>query len=339
MSFAELPSTLRALGAARAPGKAFFAGEYGVLVGGPAVLLALDVHARAWLLPPGDAAPGPEDGLCAITERRLRARLTALGHSVPAGQLVAESDAFRAPWGGKLGLGSSAAVAAAGAGAIAAAAGLSLADPALRQVLLEEAIESHRELQGGVGSGADVAASLSGGWIQFRGPYEVQPIVPPPGLAWAICRGRGTAAPSKAFVGRVMAAPARRRDGLLNALAAGGEQLRQQMARGNVESSLAALADTGRLLRRLGEVAALPIWTPVEMELLRRVSRFGVVVKPSGAGGGELTLLAGSSAGALQSAVAQAVELGLVALELPCAPAGLTSEELAPAAPGGEPAP
>jgi hypothetical protein len=160
---------------ARAPGKLVALGEYAVLDGAPAIVLAVDRYAEV-------AVGRATDGVCALTmyapdavERRFapgNASGAELLDVVTAGvepplAWVATVDS-RAFFAGleKLGLGSSAAVLCAWAGgfrALARSEGRSA--PELN---VAELIDLHRRFQGGRGSGLDVAASCMGGAISFR---------------------------------------------------------------------------------------------------------------------------------------------------------------------------
>ncbi|MFE6867691.1 hypothetical protein ACFVFS_14100 [Kitasatospora sp. NPDC057692] len=91
--------------------------------------------------------------------------------------------------GHKTGLGGSAASTAAVLGALAAAAGHDVSSPSLRRALLPTAADLHRAHQHGRGSGADVAASVHGGWVDYRmlrGTPHAEPASAPPGLRLAV---------------------------------------------------------------------------------------------------------------------------------------------------------
>jgi phosphomevalonate kinase len=158
---------------ARAPGKLVALGEYAVLDGAPAVVLAIDRYAQAAVEPRAD-------GLCRLTMRAGADEECAFAPGTASGAALVDLVAAAAPklaWtavidsrafysgGAKLGLGSSAAVLVAWAGAFAAfahARGTGVAPPHVAAL-----IELHRQFQGGRGSGLDVAASFTGGAITF----------------------------------------------------------------------------------------------------------------------------------------------------------------------------
>ena len=160
---------------ARAPGKLVALGEYAVLDGAPALVLALDRFAEARI------GPSPDEACHLTTRPPLGARAVFVpGESsgVPLLDVVTatltpplawrasvdSTDFFAGPH--KLGLGSSAAVLCAWAGALtafAASHGRHVEAPTLRGL-----IELHRAFQGGRGSGIDVAAAFTGGALTFR---------------------------------------------------------------------------------------------------------------------------------------------------------------------------
>jgi mevalonate kinase len=145
-------------------------GEHAVLRGQPAIVCAVSKRLTVTLRPlPGDAIRlhsalgehettlselAPDD-----TFRFVLAAIRRYRDALPGGFSLD----IRSRMSHQMGLGSSAAVTVASMGALLAAAGLP-ADPA---DLLESAIAVIRKVQGGVGSGADVAASVHGGCLRY----------------------------------------------------------------------------------------------------------------------------------------------------------------------------
>lgn len=150
---------------ATAPGKLILAGEYAVLDGAPALVVAVDrrVIARRRAGPHGSSPYLL--ALVAEIERRL-----GEGHpaTVAALEIVVDSTPFYLG-NQKLGLGSSAAVTvAATALALAADHTMQVID---REEVLDIASAAHAAAQGprgARGSGADIAASVHGGVIAFQ---------------------------------------------------------------------------------------------------------------------------------------------------------------------------
>jgi phosphomevalonate kinase len=177
---------------ASAPGKAVLCGEYAVLRGAPAVAMAVDRRAGVCLSPADDRchrfeAPGFVSG-----HWRFRAdsqgRIEWLDEPPRAGFHLLE-ETFRAclsdelppllisidtreffdgQSGEKLGFGSSAAA------TVALVAGLS-GQHEQSEACWPVARAVHRSLQGGRGSGVDVATSCFGGVITYRGQSEGPP--------------------------------------------------------------------------------------------------------------------------------------------------------------------
>jgi len=138
-----------------APGKIFLVGEYAVLEDGPAVLAAVSRHAIAQYIPGMD----PMSAVVAEAVKRARAEIGEAAAALPLGSVLVNTDDFQQGQQ-KLGLGSSAATAVATVGALFESAGISVAKN--RPQILAIAHAAHQAAQGGVGSGADVAAAVEG---------------------------------------------------------------------------------------------------------------------------------------------------------------------------------
>jgi phosphomevalonate kinase len=160
-----------------APGKLFVIGEYAVLHGERALVVALDAgitaraeRSRRWrVLAPdlGFEAPlehvPPDSGAAllaaSVAAARDELRLAEAFTIIVRGSTAASSR--------KHGLGGSAASVVAILGALAAARSIDIADETTRSRLFSLALSVHRARQRGRGSGADVAASVYGGWIDY----------------------------------------------------------------------------------------------------------------------------------------------------------------------------
>ncbi len=189
--------------------------------------------------------------------------------------------------GAKLGLGSSAALTVALAGALHAFIRRPRPD-------LPRLVAMHRTMQGGRGSGADIAASLLGGVVAYRGgngPSPTgQPIALPAGVRWCcVFTGRST---STAESLAVLSAwrqdhPAPYREHLdgLAAIAEAGVLAAQTADAGAL---LAAFEAYGARLDELGRAAGLDIVGTEHREIRNAAAQCGVIYKPSGAGGGDI---------------------------------------------------
>ena len=161
----------------RVPGKLFVIGEYAVLHGGRALVAAVDTglqcraeRSRAWRIAAPDLgldaaldeiATGSSGALLASAIAAARDELSI------AGPLRFHLRGTQPASRGKFGLGGSAASVVAILGAGAALAGMDLAETQNRARLFAVAFEVHRRHQRGRGSGADVAASIYGGWLDY----------------------------------------------------------------------------------------------------------------------------------------------------------------------------
>lgn len=327
---------------AEAPGKLVALGEYAVLDGAPALVLALDRFAAVTL----DDSP---DGLCHLETRApepvRRAFSPGEASGAPLVDLVTQSVAPPLAWqatvdstaffagGAKLGLGSSAAVLCASAGAFAGfAKARGRPGPALDLATL---IGLHRAFQGGRGSGLDVAASLHGGAITFRlkpaGVPHVGSVRLPNSVGFAgIFAGRSASTPE--FVAHYRAW---RRDRPEQA-AATHRRLAQlaedgcAAARGNdADAFMASLVEYGRALESLGEAIGAEIVTAEHREIGRHARKHGVAYKVSGAGGGDLGLACAVDSGALAAFLQSVTNRGFRVIRVSLADHGLKVEQRA----------
>ena len=286
---------------ARAPGKLVVLGEYAVLDGAPALVLAVDHYCEAEL----ESAAG---AVCTLTTRMHAARTHEFApvedSGVPlidivraqypastaagAWRAMLDSTAF---WAGgvKLGLGSSAAALCAWA-----AAWRTFSAPAATLPALADLVALHRQLQGGHGSGLDVAASVHGGTVEFRldtaGLPRIGSVRLPNSVGFAgIFTGHSASTPR--LVGRYRAfcaarpAEAATLVGRLRSIAEAG----CAAARGDDAGAfIAAITEYGRSLGDLGVAIDAQIVTAEHRWIGDRALRFGVAYKVSGAGGGDV---------------------------------------------------
>jgi phosphomevalonate kinase len=291
---------------ARAPGKLFVLGEYAVLDGCPAVVAAIDrgVEVTLELGAPGTkvrmnsavgsvefsaAAPGIETG-------PLRFACAAFCSAVSAFPQVAQRDAVITIGSQleerhtKIGLGSSAAVTAGAVAAVFGAAGQDFTAGLCRDRLFSVALEAHRRVQGKLGSGADVAASVYGGLVLFR-PREGTPQVTPlrlPSHARLLAAWTGEPASTPDLVQRYQSAhngDAAKHAAFVQATRACIDDFVAGLARGAV--SLSAVLANGRLLEQLAGDLNLPLLTPRLRQLVSVALAEGAAAKISGAGGGD----------------------------------------------------
>ena len=347
-----------------APGKLVLLGEYAVLRGAPAMVMAVDRRARVELAPSGSevwsvtAPPLVADTLrfTLAADGSLRwlaepsgaiRRLELVEHlfnsmvaaglldprSLPPAAATLDTRALFEDVGGegvKLGLGSSAAVTVALASALAQWGGRGelLADP-LRW--LGTLLALHRGLQGGRGSGVDLAASLLGGVVSYRlgadgSVAAAGPLPMPAGLHLAVV-WTGRAADTGSMLRRLDerlaggdASVEAALDHLAELSVAGTEAFRH----GRVDAVLAAVDTYCEAMESLGRAAGLPILSAEHDELRRLAHRHGATYKPSGAGGGDLGLVCSSDQETARAAAAAATASGFHIVPLRLDPSGLT---------------
>jgi phosphomevalonate kinase len=341
---------------ATAPGKLVVSGEYAVLSGAPALVLAVERRMRVSMRPGGRdwsiesvgftgasrhglaaLAGGPDlkrDDPAAAVQHVLRAAI-AHGHALdalPRDLEVAIDSSAGVEAGDKLGIGTSAAVCTALAAACLSLAGHGATDT------LQVALAAHRDLQGGRGSGLDVAAAYYGGLIRFeRLPVgassrsrmagdrkrELAPTVArlgwPPGIAW-LPVFTGVPAATADFIGR------------FERYCAGAVPVPLAQLVAAARAVVAALPDADAFMRELraytarldalDQAAGLGIFGPHHARL-RALAPADVVYKPCGAGGGDLGIACAGDSAALDAFGAAAAAAGYTPLRMEIARHGV----------------
>lgn len=304
---------------ASAPGKLMLIGEYAVLDGAPALVMAVDRRVEVGIGPARAdcgrlSAPqlgirhapirleagriycdGQDAGALGLTGRLIPGILQALGRppddiatidiEIDSGALF-ESDMGRPV---KLGLGSSAAV--------CAALAVALSDWFERPVQSAGAGERlarwlpvYREALGGRASGADLAAAFFGGFSRFRssGGGDCAPVPWPEGLFWRAVWTRESAQTTD-FVGAFDAwkkSDPNGADEIMARLVAIARQASRNAA--DAGELLAACRAYGDEMGGLGQAMGMDVMTPPHRRLVEFGRQCGVVYKTCGAGGGDL---------------------------------------------------
>lgn len=284
---------------ATAPGKLILTGEYAVLEGAPAIVVGVDRRVSAII---GHSLGSPF--LSAVRdELRAQGREVA---ALKAGQLAVESDEL---YSGeqKLGLGSSAAVTvAATALALELAAAEQRAEamaavttdgwqavnvlstvasetrvPVDRELVLAIASAAHAHAQaerGSRGSGADVAAAVYGGVIEFTAG-KVRPLEWPNELA-LITFFTGVSASTGPLVRDVMGTRP------TEALA----EIRAASLAAIAQMSVAAFARCADAFDALAAATKLPLVPACVTAAREAMAAFGGTAKTTGAGGGDVAV-------------------------------------------------
>ena len=311
-------SATSSVAAVRAPGKLFLTGAYAVLEGATAIVLAVDRYAQACVT----------EG--AATSSATRPEIAAVARALHAAPPSVDTSSLELA-GRKLGLGSSAAGAVAAAGTILLSRGYDLDEASARAEVHAIAARAHAEVQPR-GSGGDVAASAIGGAIAFRragvGPTDVE------ALSLSVPAGlviRALALPRSTRTSDALERLSRRRseratDLAMSSLAEAAALGWKAFSESNTASFLEAASAHVASLEQLGRAIDLPL-VPAELALARDLlfeasphrdhasHRGGVVLFPSGAGGGDTVLWLGTRAPTDHEAHALR-ELGLTPLSL-----------------------
>jgi phosphomevalonate kinase len=330
---------------ASAPGKIVLCGEYAVLAGAPAIVTAVDRRARVVVETTGATehvliAPGLVDESLRFHRdtggnyrwsgdryRLVEEVLEACG-GIPAKSLSMHLDtqAFRDPESGrKLGLGSSAALATALVAALDALfhTGLDVQNIAAG---------AHRNYQSGSGSGADIAASFTGGTIRFQrsdapqnGRPRVQAIRWPAGLEYRVLWS-GRASDTATKLQRLEARKSLECKSA-EALAASAAAVSDLWDTSSAYAVLAALRIFVRDLQYFSADQGLGIFDAGHRELVAPAESRDLVYKPCGAGGGDIGVVFGTSAAALNAFCAHASGSGFMCLDMAVAAHGVSIEQ------------
>ena len=306
---------------ASAPGKLILTGEYAVLDGAPALVIAVDRRAIARVR--AGAPRGSSPFLLAVAHELATRRGPTDPAARAALEIAVDSSAF---YDGltKLGLGSSAAVTVvATALAIGATSGADLD----RGEILTIASAAHAAAQaarGARGSGADIAASVHGGTIVFTaGRIDRRTW---PRSVRVLPFFTGTSADTATLIARVTAARTERRTEVDAALTAVGDASRAACAALTAPADLTATAMIGAIALAAAALDRLAIATQLELvpDCVRAarsaMSRFGGTAKTTGAGGGDVAFAVIPTTVDVTTATRALIEAG-------CKPLPLTVDE------------
>jgi phosphomevalonate kinase len=344
---------------AEAPGKLMMCGEYAVLAGAPGIAVAVGVRARVNVTPMsgsgnrlvmGDAdrgfgfhwspgrgiswdgeSPGePGRPLSAVAQVMAVHGLLDAAAAPPACHVeITTGDFFHTAADGtrqKLGLGSSAAVIVALTGAL-----FRLFRISSDEQLLSLAVEAHRLMQAGTGSGVDVATAAIGGavGVTFAGPGE--PPRPRP-LSWprnllVVPVWSGSGAATEVMLSRLGVFRDANRTAFNAHMARLGALATRALASWesrDVSGILSAIEAYADALRQFDTETRLQIWTPAHERLSRMADRRGAIYKPSGAGGGDFGIALADSAKVAGEVRNAYVEAGYSCIDVGGGERGLT---------------
>lgn len=286
--------------AASAPGKAVLSGEYAVLLGAPAISMAVSRRALVSVTPADTAwhcvtAPGysavegrfvvegktpkwlqgaEEYGLVDAAWRALHIEER---HFV---SIELDSRAFFDDASGeKIGLGSSAAL------AVALTAALSESGD-----LLGDAMRVHRLFQSGAGSGVDIATAVQGGLLEYRMQGAAStPLRWPQGLAFRLV---WTGVPASTASKLTIFDRGGRQPALDALVSASAVMARAWQSAAQVLDQFPGYVQA---LRRFSDDYELGIFDAGHDKLVGEAQAAGLVYKPCGAGGGDVGVLLGTN--------------------------------------------
>jgi len=324
--------------AASAPGKLVLSGEYAVLDGAPAICMAVDRRARVTVTPSGDdchsvIAPGfsaatgrfraaggelewlSEGGDFGIVEALWQ---TAAPSGHPPLAITLDTREFGSG-DRKIGIGSSAALVVALSHAICRVASTD-AEP------LPVAFAAHRHLQGGLGSGVDVACSATGGLIGYSmAGTRIEHLRWPDGLAYGVI-SVGVGSSTRRKLEQLRQRPGRESR---TALVESAGRLAAAWRDASADELLAVCRGYVDVLRAFSDDHELGIFDAGHAELVDAARRREIVYKPCGAGGGDtgIVMAAAAAAAAVDDFLEEAVNLGGEPLDLCLDERGVDLEE------------
>ena len=277
---------------ASAPGKIVLSGEYAVLFGAPAICMAITRRAAVTV---AESA----DGECHVTtpgftgEDSFAVVDAVYGDARPARNIELDTRAFSRD-DRKLGIGSSAALTV----ALAAARSASVE-------VFTAALDAHAALQGGAGSGIDVAAAVHGGLIEYNmSSRSVRRLSWPEGL---LMRVLWTGVPASTGLKLEKLATQTVRPSR-SALGVAAVQMADAWRSGDSDRVLSEYIVYIGALRQFGVDHDLGIFDAGHEELTDAAMVSNLVYKPAGAGGGDIGVLFGRDETELDVFVAKHTE-------------------------------
>jgi mevalonate kinase len=281
-------------------GKIMLSGEYAVLHGGTAVLMPVPNY-----LTIEETQEHQLGQLSPIVKKSLEIPIEEIESFEKANDLtrvkIDDSQFYSISPGGKrtkLGLGLSAAEAVGVVALRFERAGLAWSENT--EKIIRYAFKIHDEVQGGVGSGADIAACATGHPIKFRreddrmqiDPIEIKDIhnIPPLMLVWT-----GVPADTREHIRKFskwLGADSKSK-ALLKKLIHASDVLADAWFVTDADDLFRKIDDFESIMHQISEEAKLGMYLPIHDELEKWARQNGGRAKPTGAGGGDMVLLIG----------------------------------------------
>lgn len=289
-------------------------GEYAVLEGAPAIVMAVNRYAECLLTVPTQR--GPELTGDATYIRALQDAAEKHGVKAPVFSCDLDNRAFFSGVN-KLGLGSSAASAVAFLSAL-------YAHGQMEPPGLDQLIAIYRETQGNQGSGLDIAASLHGGIIEYT-IDERKPAVKPHRLSndlhflfiW-------TGQPAVTSDLLTQLGEFKRLNPLPYQAAMTRLSKQAVYCTASSKAFYEAYEAYGEALAAFARVVGLPVFSPAHQEILKLAKNCGAVYKPSGAGDGDMGIALATDPDRLVALKAALSGKPFKAIDLAVAPGGLS---------------
>ena len=299
---------------ASAPGKLIVCGEYAVLDGALAIVIAVDRRATARRA----AGASPSSPVLAALADEVARR------GGDSRDIVVDSAAF---YDGtqKLGLGSSAAV-------TVAAARLALPDLD-RGALFDVVQAAHTRAQGVRGSGADLAAAIHGGMLAFtpgnpltKSPPELESLAWPASIH-LLTFFTGNSADTAQLVSGMTAARAATPvaiNAALTEIAEASHDVRDALT--GTGSVIAAVHRASVALEGLAAATHLPLVPRCVTVAREAMSQLGGTAKTTGAGGGDVAIAVIPATADVTTATRLLIEAGCHPLQLSIDPSGVDTQ-------------
>lgn len=312
-----------------APGKAVLWGEYAVLTGAPAAIMAVNATAQVRIDQRNDEtwhfsstgfnSPSVSAGGETLPTAPTASFTTAILQHWGIKQLsdlctgmtlhTDSTDFFSA--GQKLGLGSSAAVCNASYAGLCHLLG--------KQPELAEAQLIHRNWQNGKGSGLDIASSWFGGVIRYQEGLA-EPFAWPQNLHWQLV-WTGKSAQTTDHITSFETWRQTDKSSLLGDLSSLSTQLCEQPINDEL------LKQYQKALFALDQGAKLNIFTTEHLGLVKLAAASGVIYKPCGAGGGDIGIALSEDNDALENFRSKVSNHDFLLLDLEMAKHGVTVKD------------
>jgi phosphomevalonate kinase len=269
-----------------APGKLFLSGEYAVLEGAPAVVTSVNRRITACItrenIPKSKIIKSVSQEAGNFFNRKIGGTAGRLPN------IDIKSDGFT--FGRiKLGIGSSAAVAAATAGTLFEWFGLPVNEN--RYDILNVAIKGHMAYQDGKGSGADVATSVLGGTIIFL--KGIQPGIIDKSSIKIVFIWTGNSASTVKMVDKIKdfkRSSLSLYDKTMTPLSDTANRLARAYGEDKPQDIIDLTRQYSKQMELLGKAAQIPIVTEPMKIIASIADDYSGAVKPSGAGGGDVTM-------------------------------------------------